>query len=176
MAIQQGMQVKVQTDAAQAIRDQVQTERVNAAGREAQQPQSLPDGSGDYGRMGGMGGMGAMKGASQGFSDNGARGMPRKAMKAKAPPTTLEQVPIPEPLDVQLDRGEARLRVLFVLRELPNSGPADAAIVAKERAGKADAAKAAVKAVESKPAAASPVQPTAPANQPGPAPAQRDAK
>ena len=113
-----------------------------------------------------------MKAAAERYSENGVRGVPRKAMKFKAQAPAVQQAPGSEFLAGQLDRGEARLRVLFVLRMLPDAGPAQGTIVAKDYAGKADEAKAA----ESKPAAASAVPPAAPANRPGPAPARPDAK
>ena len=160
-------QQRVRSGPAQGMAGQAETERVNAAEREkevSQPPRASP---------GGFGGMGGMKAAAERYSNNGVRGVPRKAMKFKALPPAVQQAPAADSMAGQLDRGEARLRVLFVLRQLPDTGPAEAAIVAKDYAGKA---KAAAKAAESKPAAASAVPPAAPANQPGPAPARPDAK
>ncbi len=166
MAIQQ----RVQSGPVQVMAGQGQTERVNAAEREKEETQPPPA------APGGFGGMGRMKAAAERYSDNGVRGVPRKAMKFKAQAPAVQQAPALDYLAGQPGGGEARLRVLFVLRQLPDTGPAEATIVAKERAGKADAAKAAAKPAESKPAAASAVPPAAPANQPGPMPARRDSK
>jgi hypothetical protein len=150
--------------------DQGQAERVNAAERKKEESQPPPA------SPGGFGGMGGMKAAAERYSENGVRGVPRKAMKFKALPPAVQQAPAEESMAGQLDRGEVRLRVLFVLRQLPDTGPADGMIVAKERVEKADAAKVAAKTAESKPAAASAVQPAAPINRPGPAPARPDSK
>ena len=164
------IQQRVQSGPVQNMADQAQTERVNAAERgkeESQPPPASP---------GGFGGMGGMKAGAERYSDNGVRGVPRKAMKFKAQAPAVQQAPALDYLAGQLDRGEVRLRVLFVLRQLPDTGPAEATIVAKDHAEKADAAKAAAKAAESKPAAESAVPPAAPANPPGPMPARRDSK
>jgi hypothetical protein len=120
--------------------------------------------------------MGGMKAAAERYSDNGVRGVPRKAMKFKAQAPAVQQAPALDYLAGQPGGGEARLRVLFVLRQLPDTGPAEATIVAKDYVEKAGAAKAAAKAAESKPAAESAVPPAAPANPPGPMPARRDSK
>jgi hypothetical protein len=115
-------------------------------------------------------------GARWGPGRAGGSGMGQLGPGVRAPQRSFQVQPAAESLAGQLDHGEVRLRVLFVLRQVPETGPAEGMSVAKDRAGKAEAAKPASKAAGANPAAVSPVQPTVPAIQPGPAPAHREAK
>jgi len=174
MAVPQGVQAgpMAAPQAPQAAPPAVQMEQapaypavVGAAPGEKQSP-AQPYGGGFGGARGaggaamGLGGMAPE--AKQAMPGMGARAAPMmlKAVKAKAASPAAPQ-PATESLSQQLDQGLAKRRVLFVLRLAAEGGPTDATIATEEQAGKAEAAKAAARAVQAKPAQAPAGQPAA---------------
>ena len=163
MAVPQGVQggPMAAPQAPQAAPPAVQMEQVQSypavvgPAQVAKQVPAEPFGGGFGGARGAAGqamGFGGMTPeAGQAMSKRSVRSAPMtmKALKVKAPPPAAPQ-PATESLSQDLDLGLAKRRVVFVLRMAPEGGPADAAVAAKEQAGKAEAAKAAGRAVRAK--------------------------